>query len=286
MAGAGCTVAEEASGADALIWCTPVLDGLGDVLDAAPRVRWVQLPYAGIEGFLGFIAAHPTVTWTCAKGIYGASVAELALGALIGGLRRLDRYAVIRSWRPLPQRTLLGANVVIFGAGGIGKALVAMLQPFGCEVTVVRRGTAAVDGAAVVQAGPACDEAVARADAVVLALPLTPPSTGLVDAAFLRRMRPSAWLVNVARGRHVVTADLLEALRTGEIAGAVLDVTDPEPLGADHPLWQLDNCLVTPHVANTSELGDPELVRLVAENSRRFAAGEPLEGLVDPDLGY
>jgi phosphoglycerate dehydrogenase-like enzyme len=129
-------------------------------------------------------------------------------------------------------------------------------------------------------------EAVADADVVVLALALTPETKGLVNSTFLRAMRPHAWLVNVARGGHVVTDDLVAALRAGTIGGAALDVTDPEPLPDGHALWSLPNCIVTPHIGNTPEMGLPLIAERVQRNVAHFASGEPLEGVVDVGLGY
>jgi D-3-phosphoglycerate dehydrogenase len=121
---------------------------------------------------------------------------------------------------------------------------------------------------------------------VVLALALTPETTGLVGVEELALMDGDAWLVNVARGAHVVTDDLVAALDAGAIGGAALDVTDPEPLPDGHPLWALDNCLVTPHVANTWEMAEPLLAERVRANVERWGRGEALLGLVDPRLGY
>ena len=124
------------------------------------------------------------------------------------------------------------------------------------------------------------------ADVVVLALALTPESRGIVDATFLEAMRPHAWLVNVARGAHVVTDDLVAALQNGTIAGAALDVTDPEPLPIGHPLWAQPNCLITPHIANTPEMGLPLIAERVRANVARFGRDETLLGLVDVAAGY
>jgi phosphoglycerate dehydrogenase-like enzyme len=129
-------------------------------------------------------------------------------------------------------------------------------------------------------------EALAGADVVVVALALTPETRGMVDARALEAMEEHAWLVNVGRGGQVVTDDLVAALRAGTIGGAALDVTDPEPLPDGHPLWALPNCIITPHTANTLDMVVPQLSERIRENVRRFAAGEPLVGLVDPDLGY
>jgi phosphoglycerate dehydrogenase-like enzyme len=128
--------------------------------------------------------------------------------------------------------------------------------------------------------------ALATADVVILALPLTPETEGIIGREQLLLMQEHAVLVNVARGGHVVTDDLVEALRAGDIAGAGLDVTDPEPLPDGHPLWSEPRCIVTPHTANTPEMVLPSIVERVRENVRRFGAGEPLIGTVDLELGY
>jgi len=129
-------------------------------------------------------------------------------------------------------------------------------------------------------------DALPGADLVVLALALTPETEGMFSRGEFTLMEPHAWIVNVARGRHIVTDDLVDALRSGTIGGAGLDVTDPEPLPAGHPLWSLPNCIITPHVGNTPEMAKPLLARRVVENVRRFARGEELIGLVDVDAGY
>jgi phosphoglycerate dehydrogenase-like enzyme len=129
-------------------------------------------------------------------------------------------------------------------------------------------------------------DALPGADVVVLALALTPETEGMISASELEQMERHAWLVNVARGRHVVTDDLVAALRNGTIGGAALDVTEPEPLPDGHPLWSLPSCIITPHVGNTPEMAVPLLAERIAGNVRRFAEGEPLIGPIDVDLGY
>ena len=127
-------------------------------------------------------------------------------------------------------------------------------------------------------------QAISDADAVIVALSLTEETTGIIDAAALAAMRSDAFLLNVGRGGHVVTADLVDALRNGVIQGAVLDVTDPEPLPDGHPLWHLDNCVITPHVGNTAEMGLPLIAARVRDNVARWIAGDDLLGPVD--VGY
>ena len=256
---------------------------LGPLLEAAPQLRWIQLPYAGIEPYLEFLDGERL--WTCGKGVYAEPVAEMALGMLLAGMRGLTTYLPARRWLGPEGRNLRGAAVTILGGGGITEELLKLLEPFDCDVTVLRRHAAPLAGANVV--GPeSLTAALAGADAVVVALALTAETRGIIDASALDAMPEHCWLVNVARGEHVVTADLVAALRSGAIAGAGLDVTDPEPLPDGHELWDIPNCIITPHVGNTPEMGLELLNRRVTENVRRYAAGEPLLGPVDVALGY
>ncbi|MCY4103332.1 MAG: D-isomer specific 2-hydroxyacid dehydrogenase family protein [bacterium] len=273
--------------AEGLIWADPQNpDLLGPVLHAAPQLRWIQLPYAGIEPYLAFLDDERL--WTCGKGVYAEPVAEMALGMLLAGMRGFTSYLPARSWLEPEGRNLRDAAITILGGGGITVELLKLLAPFECDTTVLRRHPEPLpdaDGVRIV--GPASlDEALAGTDAVVVAMALTAETRGIIDAGALARMPEHCWLVNVARGEHVVTDDLVDALGAGTIAGAALDVTDPEPLPDGHPLWDLPNCIITPHVGNTPEMGMTLLNRRVTENVRRYAAGEPLLGPVNTALGY
>jgi phosphoglycerate dehydrogenase-like enzyme len=275
------------SDAAVLVWTDPADDaGLAAVLDEHPHLRWVQLPWAGIEPHLGVVRAHAERTWTCGKGVYAEPVAEHALALGLAGLRGLDRYARADRWTAPRGRNLLGARATIVGGGGIAESLLRLLGPFGCDVTVVRRSAVPLAGAARVLPPDELDEALTGALLVILALPLTRGTEGLIDRRRLGLLAEGACLVNVARGRHVVTDDLVAALRDGTLGSAGLDVADPEPLPAGHPLWDLPNVIVTPHTANTEEMAEPLLSARVTENVRHWAAGEPLIGLVDPAAGY
>jgi len=282
---AGGGVLSEPAEAAGVVWAsTGGAEDLTALLADHPCIRWVQLPWAGIEPFAG--ALDDRHVWTCGKGVYAEPVAEHALMLGLAGLRGLDHYARATSWEGQRGVNLLHAEVTIVGGGGIAESLLRLLGPFGAEVTVVRRSPAPMEGAARVVAPDALHDVLPRATLVVLALPLVPETVGLVGRAELDVMAPHAWLVNVARGGHVVTDDLVAALQEGSIGGAALDVTDPEPLPDDHPLWRLPNCLITPHVGNTAEMAKPLLSARITANVGRFAAGEPLIGLVDPALGY
>lgn len=271
--------------ADGVVWAsTGRADDLADLLSTHAGISWVQLPWAGIEPFAGVLdAAH---VWTCGKGVYAEPVAEHALMLALAGLRGLGHYARATSWEDQRGTNLLGAPVTVVGGGGIASSLLRLLGPFGTEVTVVRHRPRPMDGAARVVGPDALHSVLPDATLVVLALPVLPETVGLIGRAELDLMASHAWLVNVARGVHVVTDELVSALAAGSIGGAALDVTDPEPLPVGHPLWSLPNCLVTPHTANTEAMARPLLAARITANVRRFGAGEPLIGLVDATLGY
>jgi phosphoglycerate dehydrogenase-like enzyme len=272
-------------GADAVVWASPRHpDELRALLADHPQVRWVQLPFAGIETYVDVLDDHRT--WTCGKGVYATPVAEMALALLLGGLRHVGAYAQATSWGRPAGRNLVGARVTVLGGGGITEELLRLLAPFDVDVTVVRRSPAPLPGATRTVGPDRLDEALDGADGLVLALALTPETTGIVDAAALARLPDHACLVNVARGRHVVTDDLVAALAAGTLGSAGLDVTDPEPLPDGHPLWAEPRCTITPHVGNTPEMAVPLLSARVRENVRRWIAGEPLLGPVDVTLGY
>lgn len=276
------------SEAHGLVWSRPhATTELVEVLGTAPSIRWVQLPFAGVENFAEAGVFHDGRTWACGKGVYAEEVAEHVVALSLAALRCIPERVRARSWGQRTGTSLLGENVCILGGGGITESLLRLLQPFGTVATVVRRDpTRALPGASEVVGPDGLHAAVADALVVVVALSLTPETEHVVDAGLLRAMRPDAWLVNVGRGRHVDTDALVHALRTGEIAGAALDVTEPEPLPDGHPLWDLPNVIITPHAANTPEMAQEPLGRRIEENVRRSIAGEPLIGLVDPRLGY
>ena len=271
--------------AQALVWTDPLDEpGLGELLAVVPGIRWVQLPFAGIDRFLPVIDGQRV--WTSTKGAYASPVAEHALALGLAGLRQLPARARAREWGPPSGRRLMGGRVTVVGGGGITEALLAFLAPFAVDVTVVRRRPEPLEGAARVVGPDRLNEALPGTDLFVHAQALTPETVGIIGAPELERMEGHAWLVNVARGAHVVTDDLVAVLQAKSIGGAALDVTEPEPLPAGHPLWSLDNCLITPHTANTWEMAEPLFADRIRRNVERFAAGQPLLGVVDPALGY
>lgn len=279
----GATLVDDARAADAIVWAAPH-DPAGLAALLHDGIRWVQLPWAGIEHYLPVL--DHTRRWTAGQGVYADDVAEHVLALTLAALRELKSRALATSWTAPAGRSLRGARVTIFGAGGIATSLVRLLQPFDVTLSVVRHRPESFAGAARTLPFAERHAAISDADVVVLALPLLPGTRGFVDAAFFAAMKPGATLVNVARGAHVDTDALVAALRSGHLGAAALDVTDPEPLPAGHALWHEPRCLITPHCANTPEMALPVLSARVTENVRRFIAGEPLLGVVDVDAGY
>ena len=273
------------AGAEAVVWFDALHpEGLPPVLAAAADARWVHLPYAGVEPYVALM--DDGRTWSCGKGVYAEPVAEHAMVLTLAGLRDLPRRITARTWESRSGTSLYDRPVTILGGGGIAEELVRHLSVYRCMITVVRRRPEPLPGVARVLPTAELHAALAGAQVVFVALALTPETTGIIDDAALAAMDPTSWLVNVGRGGHVVTDDLVDALRAGTIAGAALDVTEPEPLPDGHPLWDLPNCIITPHTANTVEMARPAIATRITENVRRFAAGEPLVGLVDPAAGY
>jgi D-3-phosphoglycerate dehydrogenase len=276
--------------AEAIVWTDPTdPDALRDVLGKSPAT-WIQLPFAGIEEFVDAGVIDGEHTWTCAKGIYGAAVAEHALALLLMAARQLHRHVRAGRWRKRGEfagaRRLIGGTVLIVGTGGIGRSLATMLEPLGPRILAVNRSGEPMSGAERTVPVARITSVVPEADWIVLAAALTDETERLFNETMFMLMRPQAWLINVGRGRLVDQEALVEALRAGRIGGAALDVTDPEPLPEDNPLWSMDNAVITSHTANTWSMAVPELAALVARNIEHFTRGEELEGLVDVEAGY
>lgn len=268
--------------AEGVVWA----HGPDDLPELPASVRWIQLPAAGVESWMERVNATPDVDFTSAGGAYAVPVAELALGLLLAGVRGLVHYARVQAWDPRPDQTLEGSTVAIVGAGGIGRALIAMLAPHDVEVVAVTRSGRDVPGAARSLPADRLSDVWSTADHFVIAAPSTEVTRHMVGAAELDAMPAHAWVVNVARGALIDTGALVAALEAEAIGGAALDVTDPEPLPDSHPLWRSPRALITPHVANPPSSMDRHLAERVRENVRRFAAGEQLLAPVERDRGY
>ncbi|MET4159348.1 D-isomer specific 2-hydroxyacid dehydrogenase family protein [Agromyces sp. PvR057] len=287
---AGGEVVPLGAGTRGVVWvASSGSNELDDVLTRHPDVSWVQLPWAGVDAFAPTLASYRDDgrVWTSAKRSYARPVAEHALMLALGVLREVPRRARAAEWQADERgRSLFGLRVVIVGGGGITEALLALLQPFGVHVTVVRRRDAPVVGAARTVTDAALHEVLGDADLVFLAAALTDRTRGMIGAAELALLPAGACLVNVARGGLVDTDALVAELACGRLGGAGLDVTDPEPLPAGHPLWSLENALVTPHVADTVEMTVPLFAERVAANVAAFLGRGEWIGRIDLHAGY
>jgi phosphoglycerate dehydrogenase-like enzyme len=264
--------------ADVEFWVPPFLAApqATELLPKLTGLRAIQLLSAGADVWIGRLPAR--VELCDARGVHDKPVAEWVLGAAIGALRQFPNFVRAQAreeWATrafTPTAELTGARVLIVGAGSIGHAIEGHMAPFGVTVTRVARTARPAEGVHAVEELPGL---LPYADVVVLVVPLTEQTRGLVDAGFLAAMADGALLVNAARGPVVDTAALLTELGTGRISAA-LDVTDPEPLPAGHPLWRLPNLFLTPHTGGAVRGLFPRAYGLVGDQLRRFVAGQPL----------
>jgi phosphoglycerate dehydrogenase-like enzyme len=286
----GGTVEELSSKTRGLVWTgLATIAELGEVLDANPGIGWVQLPLAGIDHFAPVFTKHDgkAMVWTSAKGAYAQPVAEHALALTLGLLRLFPKRILATSWQRSKDGTsLFGLEVLIVGAGGIAVELIRLLEPFGVRVTVVRRSPDPVVGADRTVTSEHLLDVLPDADVVVIAAAMTEGTRKLIGETELRIMKDTAILVNIARGGLIDTDALTGALASKLIAGAGLDVTDPEPLPDGHPLWEEPNAIITPHVADTPEMVQPLLAERVRANVVAFLGDGRFEGVVDPIAGY
>jgi phosphoglycerate dehydrogenase-like enzyme len=269
----------------ALIW-TDYSDpkGLEKTLADNPQLEFIQLPFAGVDAFQSVL--HAPVRFACAKGSYREPVAEHALMLAMALGRVIPERVRATSWGRKFAASLYDANILIVGAGGITEELIKQLTPFRCNITVVRNKPEALLGATNTVQLSELDAHLPNADWVFLACSLTDSTRNLFDLERFRKMKESAYLVNVARGAIVNTMDLVQALNESLIAGAGVDVTEPEPLPDGHPLWGAQNVIITPHTADTNA----QVVRLfsvrIKENLAAYKGQGDWVGLVDPELGY
>jgi glyoxylate/hydroxypyruvate reductase A len=256
------------------------------VLTRAPQLRWIQVMGAGVEQLL--VPELPErVVVTRAAGIFGPWMAEYTLAWCLWVTQRIDGFRSSqrrRRWAPVDPIPLRGQTLCVIGLGDIGRAIARLARAAGMRVIGVTRSGRRPREAERVYRTRALRSALARADFVVLAVPLSAATRGLLGAAELAAMKPSAWLINIARGPIVDETALLEALRARRIGGAVLDVFDAEPLPPEHPLWSFENVAITPHISGPST--PREIAPIFNDNLRRYLAGRPLRHLVDRTRGY
>lgn len=261
-------------------------------VDALPNMKWLQVIQAGVDRMAEAGLLNRGYTVTTMSGLTAPAIAEWVMGVLVmlaKGMHLSVRDQSEQLWRRRFVAELGGKTVGIAGMGAVGRETARRAHAFGMQVIGSRR--TAPPGAT----DPDCDELVPhsqlgsileRSDFVVLCVPLTPETHHLIGEAELRRMKPTASLVNIARGPVVDQRALIKALQEGWIASAAVDVTDPEPLPADNELWRQPNLIITPHISGSIENYLPKATEMFLANLRRYVAGEPLRNLVKPELGY
>ena len=282
----------ERAEAAAIAWTGPPIDA---ILDAGHRLQWLHQRGAGIDRIsTPKLVASDHLVLTNGSGYHAINIAEHVLGLMLSFARQLPalvRAQDERRWRPPPADSLFelsGQTLAVIGAGALGCAVAERAAAFGMRVLGVRRSPAGAlpPGFAAMSSIAAIDSVLPEADHVVIALPLTAETRGLFSTARLAAMKPGAHLYNVGRGGIVDQDALLAALRSGRLAGAGLDVTDPEPLPADSPLWQEPGVIVTAHSSGLTPRSYERYQALLLDNIRRFQRGEPLLNVVDKRLGY
>ncbi|MDO5031088.1 D-isomer specific 2-hydroxyacid dehydrogenase family protein [Corynebacterium sp.] len=253
------------------------------------NIKFVQVPMAGVDQLLE-VMRRTDVPWSNAAGVFDGTVAESAIALLLAQLHAHRRVnGSFSSYEDMQAHTSYlyeDKTVAIIGAGGIGKRLITMLSGFGPRIIAVNRSGREVPGADETYPISEVEKVWPRADYFVLIAPLTEQTHHMVNAEVFAQMPEHAVVVNVGRGPLINTEDLLGALAAGEIAGAALDVTDPEPLPDDHPLWQDPRVVITPHIANTMNSVRRNLGTHTVKVVAAFAAGEEIPTLVDPQAGY
>jgi len=278
-------------GADALLGlCTP------EVLQAGTQLRWIQTYSAGVDRCVGVPELQEKdLLLTNMQRVHGPAIAEHVLATLLSLARGLPEYQQFQSqgiWGKGRQSSnkvieIKGKTILIAGLGGIGTEIAKRVHALGMRVIATRNSRR--EGPAYVDYVGLADELLElskQADVVVNATPLTPTTKGLFNAAIFNAMRPTAYFINIGRGKSVVTDDLIHALKIGDIAAAGLDVTDPEPLPKESELWRLPNVLITPHISARSDQRMHRVWLLVRENLRRYVRGERMLNVVDIKRGY
>jgi phosphoglycerate dehydrogenase-like enzyme len=266
----------QAESADAVLIAPRYASILTELWRELGNVRWIHTLAAGVESLPFDLLRRSEVVVTNSRGLYADALGEFAIAAILWfakDLRRLMRNQIDRRWEPYDVQRLEGRTVGIIGYGGIGHAVARRAAALGMHVLTTRRRRELGD--------PTVEEVIAESHYVVMCAPLTPSTRRLLSRERIAAMKPEAVFINIGRGGTVDEEALLDALRNHRIRGAALDVFDVEPLPPEHPLWQLDNVLISPHTADHTDDAHERAMNFFIENLRRFRAGESLENVVD-----
>jgi glyoxylate/hydroxypyruvate reductase A len=261
----------------------------GKFLGRMPKLRWIQAMTAGVEAWIDAPGLRDDVALCCARGSHRFSMSENILGALFHLTKPYMAVALDQKqslWKRRQSRLLAGQTLGILGLGAIGQELALKAAALEMRVIGTKRAPEPVEGVEEVYSGEETDEVLRQSDFVVLLMPATAETDNFINAARLKAMKPTGWLLNFARGSLVVDDELIAAVNNKTIAGAVLDVFREEPLPATHPFWTTENILVLPHIGGGHAGRGAVVAEIFAENARRFLAGEPFATAVDRARGY
>ncbi len=260
------------------------------LLDATPKLRWYHTVSAGVENMPLPELAQRGIVLTNNSGSYDIQIAEHLMAFVFAASRQLHRYRDNQravEWKEEAHQELRGATIVVYGMGSIGGEIARLASAIGMRVIGVRRKAGPVEpGIDRVVAADRLAEVVGEADYLAIAAPLTAATRGAISREVISRMKPTAWIMNIARGAIVDEPAMVEALQAKRIGGAALDVFTTEPLPKESPLWTLENVIITPHHSGSSPRAGERTLALFAENLRRYKAGEPLINRVDYEAGY
>ena len=266
-------------------------DALDRLVGRAPKLRWIHSVSVGVESVLTPCVLVRGLTVSNARSVFDRPIAEYVMTMVLAVCRCLPQLFELqrdRTWQPLEAREMGGVTIGLVGLGGIGREVAKLARPFGSRIVAIRRHVDApgVDGVEILGGLEALPDLMRVSDFVVMALPLTVETEGLIDDDSLDAAKPGSWIVNVARGGLIDEVALLRALRSGVLGGAVLDTFRSEPLPETSPFYRLSNCIVTPHTSWSSAAVLSRTFTVFCDNLRRYRAGEPLLHVVDPALGY
>ena len=257
------------------------------------KLEFIQTNNAGVEQYTVPGVIPSNIKFCCASGCYGLAISEYMLACVLSLIKHLNVYRIYQQdhdWKDAGHVTsIYGSKTLVVGLGDIGSEFGQKMHLLGSSVTGIRRHTdSKPDWLEAIYPLDKLDDIIGDFDFVALSIPNTKATAHLMDLSRLKKMKKSAILINVGRGNAVVTADLNKALNEGIIAGAAVDVTDPEPLPADNPLWDAHNIIITPHTSGQYHLPETleRIIRLSAENLKAYTTGQPLKSLVDFKTGY
>ena len=268
----------------------------GDALDRfvgrAPKLRWIHSVSVGVESMLTPVICLRAPAITNGRGVFDQPIGQYVMTMILSVCHRLPQLLELqreRTWQPMEAVELAETTIGLVGFGGIGREVARLAAPFGPRIVAIRRragGGETPPGVTVLGGLEALPELLSLSDFVVLALPFTGATDGVIDDAVLRRAKPGSWLINVARGALIDERALVRSLRDGPLGGAILDTFREEPLPENSPLYRFPNCIVTPHTSWSSKAVLDRTFDVFCHNLRRYRAGEPLDYVVDTSAGY